>query len=95
MPEQKEVFNAHGPGPVGFGAFLLVKFAGYAGAAQMLSKSYELPTNSWKVGGVRTVIGVAAGPTYFGLWGLSKSEPSPFLWFGGLFQSAWSNGEFC
>jgi hypothetical protein len=74
-----------GRGPVGFGVFLLVEFAGYAGAAQMLSKSYELPTNSWKVGGVRTVIGVAAGLMYFGLWSLSKSEPSPFLWFGGLF----------
>lgn len=73
-----------GPGPVGFIAFVVVKLGGYAGAARMLGRSYQVPTNSWKVGAVRTAIGLAAGTAYFGVWSLTNFAPDPVLWFVGL-----------
>ncbi len=70
--------------PVGFAAFVLVKLAGYSGAGRMLTKAYDSPVSCWKVGAMRTAIGIAAGLAYFGVWNASKAMPNPFLWFLGL-----------
>ena len=73
-----------GPGPVGFAAFLLVKFGGYTGAAHVLSKAYSLPSNSVRIGAARTAIGIGAGLAYFSAWSVAKSEPNLLIWFIGL-----------
>jgi hypothetical protein len=73
-----------GPEPAGFAAFVLVKLAGYSGAGWFLAKAYDSPVSYWKVGAVRTVIGIAAGLAYFGAWTASNGSPSPYLWFLGL-----------
>jgi len=70
--------------PVGFGAFVLVKFAGYTAAGHLLRKAYDSPANAWKVGAVRTAIGVAAGSAYFAAWLHLKIDVSPAVWFLGL-----------
>jgi hypothetical protein len=70
-----------GGGAVGFVAFVVVKFAGYTAAAHYLGKGYEQPTNIWKVGGTRTIIGMAVGAAYWGAWSYSSLAPHPLLWF--------------
>ena len=54
---------------LGYATFCAIKFAGYTAAAHFLSVSYNRDDlTSWKVGAVRTLIGMAAGAAYFGLW---------------------------
>ena len=56
---------------LGYATFCAIKFAGYTAAAHFLSMSYNRDDlASWKVGGVRTLIGMAAGAAYYGLWTL-------------------------
>jgi hypothetical protein len=74
---------AGGPGPTGFAAFLAVKYAGYSLAGGVLNWAYSTRERSaWKVGLVRTVIGVAAGVT-FGLAAMYLPIGG-WLFFGGL-----------
>ena len=54
---------------LGYATFCAIKFAGYTAAAHFLSMSYNRDDlASWKVGAVRTLIGMAAGAAYLGLW---------------------------
>lgn len=58
---------------VGYLTFCAVKFAGYSALAEVLSTSYERmgePTHrsAFVIGGVRTLIGMAAGAAYYFLW---------------------------
>ena len=78
---------------VGYASFCLVKFAGYALAARFISRSYgRSDIGAWKIGGVRTLIGMAAGAAYFGLWkaGMPPGRPAnafhalPFWYLAGL-----------
>ncbi|ERR1700722_12014487 len=69
-----------GPSQVGFAAFVLVKLGGYTGAAQVLRKAYDVPASAWKVGAVRTGIGLVAGLAVFGGWYLSHAN-SEWGWF--------------
>src|SRR5262245_16747063 len=58
---------AAGPGPVGFLAFGVVKFAGYTLAAAVLRKAYQKPSvGLLKVGVVRTAIGIVVGALFGG-----------------------------
>ena len=51
-----------GSAPLGLISFAAVKFAGYTAAATFLNKQLpESTASAWFVGGVRTVIGLAAG----------------------------------
>lgn len=53
---------------LGYAVFVGVKVAGYALAAQWISRSYgRTDRNPWIVGAVRTLIGMAAGALYAGL----------------------------
>ena len=56
----------------GYATFCAIKFAGYTAAVHFLSMSYDRDVSAWKVGAVRTLIGMAAGAAYFGLWDLMK-----------------------
>jgi hypothetical protein len=70
---------------LGYATFSAIKFAGYSAAGHVLSVSYnreDLP--AWKVGGVRTLIGMAAGAGYFGLWFAFERAAHPS---GGTFQN--------
>jgi hypothetical protein len=58
----------------GYATFRAIKFAGYTAAAHFLSMSYDRDVSAWKVGAVRTLIGMAAGAAYFGLWFLNRSQ---------------------
>ena len=79
---------------LGYATFCAIKFAGYSAAAHFLSTSYNRDDlASWKVGAVRTLIGMAAGAAYFGLWFLidpTARQPGgpfsgfPYLYFAGL-----------
>ena len=54
---------------LGYATFCAIKFAGYTAAAHFLSMSYNRDDlASWKVGAVRTLIGMVAGVAYFGVW---------------------------
>ena len=56
---------------VGYFGFCAVKFVGYSLAARFISHSYgRTDRNAFAVGGVRTLIGMAAGAAYFysNLW---------------------------
>lgn len=53
---------------LGYTTFCAIKFAGYTAAAHVLSSQYDRDVSAWKVGAVRTLIGMAAGAAYFGLW---------------------------
>ena len=56
---------------LGYATFCAIKFAGYTAAAHVLSVQYDRKDLTvWKVGAVRTLIGMAAGAAYFGLWSL-------------------------
>jgi hypothetical protein len=58
-----------GPGPIGFIAFVGIKFIGYTAAAKVLQRSYAAPQVSiLKVGSARTAIGIAAGLAYGCIW---------------------------
>ena len=46
---------------LGYATFCAIKFAGYTAAAHFLSMSYDRDVSAWKVGAVRTLIGMAAG----------------------------------
>jgi hypothetical protein len=78
---------------LGYASFCLVKLAGYCLAARYISRSYGRPEMSaFKVGGTRTLIGMAAGAGYFWLWkaGLPPGRPAnafqalPFWYLAGL-----------
>ena len=79
---------------LGYATFCAIKFAGYTAAAHFLSMSYNRDDlASWKVGGVRTLIGMAAGAAYYGLWTLipRMTHPTaglfdgfPYLYLAGL-----------
>ena len=78
---------------LGYTTFCAFKFAGYTAAAHVLSGLYDCKDHSaWKVGAVRTLIGMAAGAAYFGLWSLvSRNTPGaiqgsgvPFFYLAGL-----------
>jgi len=72
-----------GPGPTGFAAFLAVKYVGYSLAGRVLNYAYNLPVHSaWKVGGVRTAIGLGAGAAV-GAAALFIHMPG-WSFFGGL-----------
>src|SRR5438874_807762 len=63
---------------LGYATFCAIKFAGYTAAAHFLSMSYNRDDlASWKVGGVRTLIGMAAGAAYYGLWTLIPRMTHP------------------
>ena len=53
---------------LGYATFCAIKFAGYTAAAHLLSRQYDRDLSAWKVGAVRTLIGMAAGAAYLGLW---------------------------
>src|SRR5882724_3099688 len=56
---------------LGYATFCAIKFAGYSAAGHFLSQRYgRTDLSPWKVGAVRTLIGMAAGAAYFGLWQL-------------------------
>src|SRR5215475_11850468 len=58
-----------GPAPLGFAYFVGIKFVGYTAAAAVLRRRYpESKASIVKVGLSRTVIGIAAGAAYGGLW---------------------------
>ncbi len=57
-----------GPGPIGFAAFAGVKCAGYLAASFMLKNAFRSSQNVWKVGLVRTAIGLVFGSAFGGLW---------------------------
>ena len=79
---------------LGYATFCAIKFAGYTTAAHFLSMSYKRDDlASWKVGAVRTLIGMAAGVAYYGLWTLipRMTHPTaglfdgfPYLYLAGL-----------
>jgi hypothetical protein len=77
---------------LGYATFSAIKFAGYTAAAQFLSNSYNREDlSAWKVGGVRTLIGMAAGAACFGLWLAFERaahpgmfQNSPYLYLAGL-----------
>jgi hypothetical protein len=57
-----------GPG-FGYATFCTIKFVGYTAAAHVLPKQYEgAGYDAWKIGAVRTRIGMVAGGLYVGLW---------------------------
>jgi len=66
---------------IGYFGFCAVKLAGYSLAARLLSESYRQTDRSpLLIGGVRTLIGMAAGAAYYGILRLvSKSTSEVFL----------------
>lgn len=73
---------------LGYASFCAVKFAGYTLAAHVIAKSYGRGDVSiWRVGAVRTLIGMAAGAAYFGAWhamGKPLGGDLTFLYLAGL-----------
>ena len=80
---------------LGYAGFCAVKFAGYALAARYISRAYGRPDiGALRVGATRTLIGMAAGAAYFGIWMAAQKSygrpPStafhafPFLYLAGL-----------
>src|SRR5262245_1007283 len=56
---------------IGYLSFCAVKFVGYSVAARFISRSYQRTDHSaFLVGGVRTLIGMAAGAAYYNIWRL-------------------------
>jgi hypothetical protein len=56
---------------IGYIGFCAVKFAGYSLAGRFISRSYQrADRNAFVIGGVRTLIGMAAGAVYYGIWRL-------------------------
>ena len=52
----------------GYLTFAAVKFAGYSLFGLVLSRGYSVKRSVWAVGGARTLLGMAVGSAYFGLW---------------------------
>jgi len=74
---------AGGGGPTGFAAFLAVKYAGYSLAGRVLNYAYNVSLDSpWKVGAIRTGIGLGAG-ALVGAAALYIHMPE-WTFFGGL-----------
>src|SRR5262249_25233650 len=75
---------------LGYASFCAVKFVGYSVAAWVLSRSYKRPDrNPVLVGGVRTLIGMAAGAAYFGVaLVLGKAFPGLAQDYGGWLYMA-------
>lgn len=77
---------------LGYATFCAIKFAGYTAAAHVMSMSYNRDDlASWKVGAVRTLIGMAAGAAYYGMWHVlgasafrTGGDSFPFLYLAGL-----------
>ena len=60
---------------VGYVIFCSIKFVGYSLAAQFLANRYKhFGPNPFKVGGVRTLIGMAVGAAYYALLMALKVE---------------------
>ena len=56
---------------IGYFGFCAVKFVGYSVAGRFISRSYQrIDRSALIVGGVRTLIGMAAGAAYYVLWRL-------------------------
>ena len=67
---------------VGYLSFCAIKFVGYSMVASTISDVYgREKLSSWKVGGVRTLIGMAVGAAYYAAW---QSIPEAGMGFGGL-----------
>jgi hypothetical protein len=68
----------------GYATFCAIKFVGYTAAGHFLSMQYDRDVSAWKVGAVRTLIGMVAGAAYFGLWWIIDPRfpgaSSSFLW---------------
>lgn len=62
-----------GPGPIGFAAFIGVKFLGYSVAASVFTNFFQSTRNVWLVGLARTGIGLVAGTLFGGVWILSST----------------------
>jgi hypothetical protein len=79
-----------GPAPLGFAAFVAVKFVGYTAAAKLLQRAYEAPHVSLlKVGSARTALGIVAGIAYGAFWWVATRNsvgagPSAVWYFLGL-----------
>ncbi len=79
-----------GPAPLGFAAFVAVKFVGYTAAAKLLQRAYEAPQVSFlKVGSARTSLGIVAGIVYGVFWWVATRNsvgagPSTLWYFLGL-----------
>lgn len=75
---------------LGYAGFAAVKLAGYSLAGWYLSRSYGRPDiGAFRVGATRTLIGMAAGALYFGLWmtagaPAARSETATFWYLAGL-----------
>jgi hypothetical protein len=76
---------------LGYASFCLVKFAGYSLAAHYISRSYgRADLSAWRVGGTRTLIGMAAGAGYFGAWWAAQlGYLGPLSRGGQPFSSYW------
>jgi len=71
---------------IGYLGFCAVKLAGYSFAARFMSQHYQRPRRSFLIGSIRTLIGMAAGAAYFGLWRLIPHAEAAggFGYLGGL-----------
>jgi hypothetical protein len=73
---------------LGYATFCVVKFAGYTLAGHVIAKAYgRTDIGAWRVGAVRTAIGMAAGAAYFGVWKLMGKPfggELTFLYLAGL-----------
>ena len=75
---------------LGYATFCAIKFAGYSAAGHVLSVQYDHDVSAWKVGAVRTLIGMAAGAAYFAAWYVL--DPSAFRSGTGCGPCTWAAG---
>jgi hypothetical protein len=67
--------------PVAYLAYAAVKLAGYSLAAAGLKKLFQRPdASAWRVGLLRTALGIAVGGVYTLVWAAGEN----FGWFRGL-----------
>jgi hypothetical protein len=80
---------------LGYATFCAIKLAGYSLAAHFISESYgRRDIGAFRVGATRTLIGMAAGAAYFGVWMVAGKvlgrppgavfQTSPILYLAGL-----------
>jgi hypothetical protein len=73
---------------LGYAGFCAVKLAGYSLAGWYLSRSYSRPDiGAFRVGATRTLIGMATGALYVGVWwasGQLVAGPASYLYLAGL-----------
>jgi hypothetical protein len=74
---------------LGYAGFAAVKLAGYTLAGWYLSRRYGRPdVGALRVGATRTLIGMAAGALYLGLWmaagAAARTEGATFWYLAGL-----------